>query len=92
MNFVFRCTNSTVPFLFQRDTDFIGREALLRQKAEGVRRLYVHFTVQDHDPAADPWAWGHEPILRDGVYSGLVTTSAFGYSLGKLVSKGGGNW
>ena len=69
--------------------DFIGREALLRQKAEGVRRLYVHFTVQEHVPDTDPWAWGHEPILRDGAYCGLVTTSAFGYSLGKLVSATG---
>ncbi|XP_037089302.1 pyruvate dehydrogenase phosphatase regulatory subunit, mitochondrial-like [Pollicipes pollicipes] len=73
---------------FNRDVNFIGREALLRQRAEGVRRLYVHFTVQDHDPETDPWAWGHEPILRDGEYAGLVTTSAFGYSLGKLVCLG----
>ncbi|XP_043224841.1 pyruvate dehydrogenase phosphatase regulatory subunit, mitochondrial-like isoform X2 [Amphibalanus amphitrite] len=73
---------------FNRDMDFIGREALLRQKAEGVKRLYVHFTVQEHDPSDDPWAWGHEPILRDGAYCGLVTTSAFGYSLGKLVCLG----
>lgn len=73
---------------FAKDIDFIGRRALERQREEGVRKLYVHFVVYDHNPHTDPWPWGSEPIYRDGKLAGIVTTSSFGFSLGRMVCLG----
>lgn len=71
-----------------KDIDFIGREALERQKKEGVKRLYVHLQLQDHNPEVDPWAWGGEPIYRDGCFAGVTTTTGYGYTLNNLVCLG----
>lgn len=61
--------------MLQKGVDFIGKEALLKQRDEGVHRLYVQLLLNDHDPDVDPWAWGGEPILRDGIYCGQTTVS-----------------
>ncbi|XP_042241378.1 pyruvate dehydrogenase phosphatase regulatory subunit, mitochondrial-like [Homarus americanus] len=68
--------------------DFIGREALERQKKEGVRRLYVQLQLQDHNPEVDPWAWGGEPIYRNDVFVGITTTTGYGYTLNNLICLG----
>lgn len=68
--------------------DFIGRKALEQQKEEGVKRLYVQLQLQDHNPEVDPWAWGGEPIYRDGVHVGVTTTTGYGYTLNNLVCLG----
>ncbi len=39
----------------------------------------------EHVCEADPWPWGGEPIFRNGTYAGLVTTTAFGFTLGQHV-------
>ena len=61
--------------MLQKGVDFIGKEALLKQRDEGVHRLYVQLLLNDHDPDLDPWAWGGEPILRDGIHCGQTTVS-----------------
>ena len=67
------------------DINFIGREALLKQKQEGVQRMYVQFQLDDHDPEIDPWPWGSEPIYRNGEFAGMVTTAGFGFTLNRQV-------
>lgn len=37
------------------EKNFIGRDALLKQKEEGVKRLYVQLLLDDHDPDLDIW-------------------------------------
>jgi sarcosine dehydrogenase len=63
---------------------FIGRDALLAQKARGVAKRLLTFTLLD--PAALPW--GDEPIWRDGELVGWVTSAAFGHTLGCAAAMG----
>jgi pyruvate dehydrogenase phosphatase regulatory subunit len=70
------------------DIPFIGKEALMKQKQEGVRRMYVQLLVDDHDPEIDPWPWGGEPIYRNGVCSGIVSSAGFGYTLNRQICLG----
>ncbi|KAE8737552.1 hypothetical protein FOCC_FOCC016988 [Frankliniella occidentalis] len=73
---------------FEKGTNFIGREALLQQRDEGVKRMYVQLILQDHDPDVDLWCWGGEPIYRDGIYVGATTTTGYGYTFKKQVCLG----
>lgn len=84
------CNNfcSIKAFKFQKGVDFIGKEALLKQRDEGVTRLYVQLLLNDHDPDIDPWCWGGEPILRNGEYCGQTTTTGYGYTFKKPVCLG----
>eukprot|EP01136_Pigoraptor_vietnamica_P037311 Opistho-1_new@105106 len=63
---------------------FIGKEALLQQKKEGVRRRLVNFVIKD--PEAHPW--GDEAIIRDGRVVGFVSSAAYGHTLGRAVCMG----
>ncbi|XP_046467486.1 pyruvate dehydrogenase phosphatase regulatory subunit, mitochondrial isoform X1 [Neodiprion pinetum] len=73
---------------FDKSVDFIGRDALLKQREDGVRRKYVQLLVTDHDPDIDPWCWGGEPIYRDGKYCGMTTTTGYGFTFKKQVCLG----
>jgi len=70
------------------DKDFIGKEALLQQKEEGVHRRFVQLLLETHDMHLDAWPQGWEPIYRNGQYAGLTTTTAYGYTLGCQVLLG----
>lgn len=74
--------------ILQKRVNFIGKDALLRQRDEGVSRMYVQLLLNDHDPEIDTWSWGAEPILRNGVYCGQTTTTGYGYTFKKLVCLG----
>ncbi len=63
---------------------FIGREALLAQKTQGLSRRLVQFALRD--PA--PLLYSNEPILRDGAIVGRITSGAFGHSLGRSIGMG----
>ena len=69
---------------FNKDTQFIGRDALLFQRDEGVRKRLVMFTMDE----AEYWPVLREPIRRDGDVVGHLTSSGYGYSLGKMVGMG----
>ncbi|GLV45547.1 uncharacterized protein CBL_02567 [Carabus blaptoides fortunei] len=73
---------------FDKDIDFIGRDALLRQREEGVRRMYIQLLVNDHDHETDIWAWGGEPIYRNGRHVGTTTTTGYGFTFKKQVCLG----
>ena len=69
---------------FKKNADFIGRDALEKQKAAGLKRRLVHFLMDD----AEPILLHDEPIFRDGELVGMTTSGAFGYTLGRSVGMG----
>lgn len=58
--------------------DFLGRDALLRQRETGCTKRLGIFRVED--PQAFPW--GGEGLLRDGRPAGEVTSSGYSDLLG----------
>ena len=68
---------------FKKPT-FTGRDALLRQRDKPLPRRLVMFTLDDPEPLL----LGDEPIWRDGVLVGRVTSGAYGHTLGRSVGMG----
>ena len=65
--------------------DFIGRAALVAQKAAGpLTRRIVPFRLDDPGPLL----FGNEPILCDGRDVGIIRAGAFGPTLGTSVGLG----
>ncbi|CAL7940334.1 unnamed protein product [Xylocopa violacea] len=71
-----------------KTVDFIGKDALLKQREEGVKRKYVQLLLNDHDSELDTWCWGSEPIFRNGKYCGMTTTTGYGFTFKKQVCLG----
>ncbi len=70
---------------FDKPGGFIGREALLRQKEEGVlKQRLVQFLLEDPEPLL----YGSEPICRDGARVGYLRSGAYGHTLGGAVGLG----
>ena len=67
---------------FEKEPDFIGRDALLTQRETGLKRRLVVFTLDD--PEALPLH--DEPVYRDGELVGYVTSADFGHTLGRAVA------
>ena len=66
---------------------FIGREALLRQRAEGpLQRRMVQLRLQVE--GIPPHLYHNEPILRDGQIVGSVTSGAYGHRIGASLGMG----
>jgi dimethylglycine dehydrogenase len=59
-------------------SEFVGRTALLRQKAEGPRERLVPLLPDDPGEADAPAC---APVLKDGELVGLVASGGFGYRL-----------
>ncbi|XP_052022146.1 pyruvate dehydrogenase phosphatase regulatory subunit, mitochondrial isoform X2 [Apodemus sylvaticus] len=72
----------------EKGIDFIGRDALLQQKQNGVYKRLVMFILDDHDTDLDLWPWWGEPIYRNGKYAGKTTSSAYSYTLERHVCLG----
>jgi len=64
--------------------DFIGRGALLRQQADGVRKKLLLFRLDD--PGAFPW--GGEPILMNGQNAGELTSAGYSRKHGRVLAMG----
>jgi glycine cleavage system aminomethyltransferase T len=64
--------------------DFIGREALLRRKAEGMRRKLGCLVLDDSNVTV----MGSESVYHDGEAVGYVTSAAYGYSVGRGIAYG----
>jgi glycine cleavage system aminomethyltransferase T/glycine/D-amino acid oxidase-like deaminating enzyme len=71
---------------FDKDIPFSGRDAILKQKESGsfMHKRLVQFLLQD--PQA--MLYSHEPILRDGVIVGHLTSGNYGHTLGGSVGLG----
>ncbi len=64
---------------------FIGRDALVAQKKDGVpRRRLVQFLLEE----SEPLMYHAEVIWRDGVRVGTIRAGAFGHTLGASVGLG----
>ena len=69
---------------FGKVEDFIGKDALLRQREQRLTRRLVVFTVDDPEPLL----LGDEPIFRDGRLVGRITSGSFGHTLGRSIGMG----
>ncbi|WP_274426791.1 GcvT family protein [Chelativorans sp. YIM 93263] len=63
--------------------DFLGRDALVRQREEGLRWNYV--TLEVHD-VTDADARGSEAIYKDGRLVGRATHGGYGWRVGKSLA------
>ena len=63
---------------------FIGRDALLRRRNEGLSRRLVVFELEDPEPLL----YHNEPIWRDGQLVGKTTSGWYGHTLGHAVGLG----
>jgi 4-methylaminobutanoate oxidase (formaldehyde-forming) len=64
--------------------DFVGRDALLRQHGTVPTRRLVQFKLRDPEPLL----FGDEPIVMDGERIGLLTSGAYGHTLGAAIGMG----
>lgn len=64
--------------------DFIGRDAVLRKKEEGLLFRMLQFRLTDPNPLL----FHAEPILRDGQIVSHLTSGAYGHTLGAAVGLG----
>ncbi len=64
--------------------DFIGRDAVLRKREEGLRSRLVQFRLTDPEPLL----YHAEPILRDGQVVGYLSSGAYGHALGGAIGLG----
>jgi heterotetrameric sarcosine oxidase gamma subunit len=70
---------------WEKPQGFVGREALLAQREAGIpRRRLVQFLLEDPKPLL----YHNEPIYRDGMRVGFVTSAMFGHTLGAAVGLG----
>jgi len=68
-----------------KNADFIGREALLRQKEAGrLTRRLVQFALDDPEPLL----YHNEPVYRDGEPVGYLSSGNYGHHLGRAVGLG----
>ncbi|NVK60005.1 MAG: GcvT family protein [Rhodobacteraceae bacterium] len=63
---------------------FIGRDAVLRKREEGLSRRLVQFRLKDPEPLL----FHNEPVLRDGKIVGHVTSGNYGHTLGGAIGLG----
>ena len=64
--------------------DFIGRDAVLRKKDEGLASRMVQFRLTDPEPLL----YHHEPIVRDGNIVGYLSSGNYGHHLGGAIGMG----
>ena len=63
---------------------FIGRDALLEQKAGGLNKRLVQFQLNDPEPLL----YHNEPIFREGEIVGYMTSGMYGHHLGGAIGLG----
>ena len=71
-------------FAIDWNKDFIGRDALIRQKKDGVKKRMLSFILQESNASL----WGNEPIIFNGKIVGYTTSAAFSSTLGFPVAMG----
>jgi 4-methylaminobutanoate oxidase (formaldehyde-forming) len=64
--------------------EFVGRAALLRQREAGLMRRLVQFRLRDPEAVL----FHDEPIWRDGVRVGRITSGMHGHSVGAAIGMG----
>ncbi|PKH38490.1 4-methylaminobutanoate oxidase (formaldehyde-forming) [Nocardioides alpinus] len=69
---------------WDKPSGFVGREALLKVKSEGVDRRLVQFLLED----TNALLFHDEPIYREGHLVGRVASAQYGHALGGAVALG----
>jgi glycine cleavage system T protein len=69
---------------FDKRSDFIGRDALLRQKESGVRKRLVQFKLK----TPEPLLYHNEPIWQGNSIVGFIRSGMYGHSLAAAVGLG----
>ncbi|UXX82463.1 GcvT family protein [Roseovarius pelagicus] len=64
--------------------DFIGRDAVLRKKEEGLKTRMVQFRLTDPEPLL----YHNEPIVRDGQIVSYLSSGNYGHTLGGAIGMG----
>ncbi len=63
---------------------FLGREVLLKQHHNGVKKRLVQFALEDPEALL----YHNEPIWRDNEIVGFITSGMFGHTLGAAIGLG----
>ena len=63
---------------------FLGRDAVLRKREEGLKRRLVQFRLAEPEPLL----FHNEAILRDGRIVGTITSGNYGHALGGAIGLG----
>jgi glycine cleavage system T protein len=70
---------------FDKNADFIGREALLRQRSQKkLTKRLLQFALEDPEPLL----YHNEPIYRDGKLVGNTSSANYGHYLGRAIAMG----
>jgi 4-methylaminobutanoate oxidase (formaldehyde-forming) len=67
-----------------KNAPFLGREALLAQAKEPLRRRLAVFVLDDPEPLL----YHDEPIWRDGTLVGRISSGAYGHTIGRAIGLG----
>lgn len=65
-----------------KSVDFMGKSALVKQKAEGIKQKLCCIVLDDPNTIV----FGSEPIRHDSKVAGWVTSGGFGYSINKSIA------
>ena len=65
-------------------SDFIGRDAVLRKRDDGLKSRLVQFKMQN----SDLMLYHAEPVLRDGKIVSYLTSGNYGHALGAAIGLG----
>ena len=68
----------------RKNIPFKGRDAIVAQKADGVKKILACFTVDDPEVIL----LGRETIYRNGERAGWLTSGGFGHTVGKGIGYG----
>ena len=64
--------------------EFIGRDAVLKKRQTGLQKRLVQFQLNDPEPLV----YHNEPIVRDGVIVGYLSSGNYGHYLGAAIGLG----
>lgn len=64
--------------------DFIGRDAVLEKRKNGLENRFLQFQLNDPEPLL----YHNEPILRDGEIVGYLSSGNYGHHLGAAIGLG----
>lgn len=64
--------------------NFIGREAIQKKKEVGLEKILLQFSLED----SNAMLFHNEPIIRDNIIVGYISSGNYGHSLGAAVGLG----
>ena len=71
-----------------KPVNFVGKAAIQEQLARGITQKLVQFQCTSFQVEKDMYPWRGEAVYRNGDYVGVITNSAYGFTLGKMICLG----